>query len=451
MRDSLSEKPFSNVTPFWQRLPQFFLYPMQQQLIWRPVLYALVGSGLWVLGRSGDDDGFSPVILIVAVLVGIGLSIDLMRQAFRILEQTSLGNLRYADFDEPDDMHKMTPYKLYFVMLVQGFFIAIMADIHPFLGLLGSAVVNLMLPASIMVLGHTHSFSDAINPFNVFKMIKACGWPYLALWAFGFILSQCAPVTVMLFLGKVPITLLIALSIFACAYFTLVGFNLMGYTMYQYHQEIGYSPDRNFEINALASSRQNRPLSDDEILAQQIGTLVRDGDINMAIEMVWEELRYDQFNAQLSGHYAKLLMLKGDKSKQLEYAPRHLFALARSGKSGRIGDSWRQARLLDPEFKIDNPDHVLEIAAAAASVREHQIALEIVSGFHKRAAHHKDVPAALVLAGKLLSDHLRQDTRALSLFNHVIAQWPTNPAASEAQQYKDVIERLMQGQGAAQT
>ena len=122
MRDSLSEKSFSNVTPFWQRLPQFFLYPMQQQLIWRPVLYALLGSGLYLLGRSGEDDGFSPVILIVAVLVGIGLSIDLMRQAFRILEQTSLGNLRYADFDKPDDMHKMTPYKLYFVMLVQGFF-----------------------------------------------------------------------------------------------------------------------------------------------------------------------------------------------------------------------------------------------------------------------------------------------------------------------------------------
>ncbi|HWW08004.1 hypothetical protein [Collimonas sp.] len=447
MRDSFSENPYNNITPFWQRLPQFFLYPMQQQLIWRPVVYALAGSGLWLLGRSGEDDGFSPIILIIAVLVGLGFSIDLMRQAFRILEQTSLGNLRYADFDEPDDMHKMTPYKLNFVMLVQGIFIVVMAALHPFLGLLGSAVANLMLPASIMVLGHTHSFTDAINPFNVSKMIKACGWPYLALWVFGFILSQCAPITIALFLGKVSITLLIGLSIFAFAYFTLIGFNLMGYTMYQYHQEIGYAPDRNFETNALAGSRSNRPLSDDEILAQQIGALIRDGDINLAIEMVWEELRYDQFNPQLSGHYAKLLMLKGEKSKQLEYAPRHLFALARSGKAGRIGDAWRQARQLDPEFKIDNPDHVLEIAAAAAAVREYQIALEIVSGFHKRAARHKDVPAVLVLAGKLLSDHLRQDARALSLFNHVIAQWPANPAASEAQRYKNVIEGLTQSAG----
>jgi hypothetical protein len=447
MQDSLSQNPYSNITPFWQRLPLFFLYPLQQQLVWRPVVYALIGSGLWLLGRSGDD-GFSPVILIIAVLVGLGLSIDLMRQAFRILEQTSLGNLRYADFDEPDDMHKMSPYKLYFVMLAQAIFVGIMADLHPFLGLLGSALANLMLPACIMVLGHTHSFTDAINPFNVFKMIKACGWPYLALWAFGFILSQCAPITIALFLGKLPITMMIGLGIFVCAYFTLVGFNLMGYTMYQYHQQIGYAPDRNFEINALASSRQHRPLSDDEILAQQIGALIRDGDIALAIEMVWEELRYDQTNAQLSSHYAKLLMLKGDKGKQLEYAPRHLFTLARSGKAGGIGDTWRQARQLNPEFKIDNPDHVLEIAAAAASVREYQIALEIVSGFHKRAARHKDVPAVLVLAGKLLSDHLRQDARALSLFNHVIAQWPANPAADEAQRYKNVIERL--GQGSAQ-
>ncbi|AIY42803.1 hypothetical protein LT85_3645 [Collimonas arenae] len=442
MQDSLGEKPFSNITPFWQRLPQFFLYPLQGPLIWHPAVYSLIGTGLWLLGRNDEDGGFSPFIMLIAVLVGIGFSLDLTRQAFRILEQTSLGNLRCADFDDADDVHKMSPYKLLLITLVQGFFIAILAAIHPMLELLGTAVANLMLPASIMVLGYTHSFTSAINPLNVFKMIKACGWPYLALWVFGFILSQCAPIVIMLFVGKLSLTLLIAVGIFACAYFTLVGFNLMGYTMYQYHQEIGYSPDRNFEINALASSRNNRPLSDDDILAQQVGALIRDGNIDMAMEMIWEELRYDQFNPQLSSHYAKLLVLKGDKAKQLEYAPRHLFTLARSAKAGRIGDAWKQARRLDPEFKIDNPDHVLEIAAAAASAREYQIALEIISGFHKRAPRHKDVPAVLVLAGKLLSDHLRQDARALTLFNHVIAQWPGNPAANEAQQYKKVIEGL---------
>lgn len=442
MRDSISEKPFSNITPFWQRLPQFFLYPLQGQLIWHPAVYALIGTGLWLLGSNGEEGGFSSFILIIAILVGIGFAIDLTRQAFRILEQTSLGNLRCADFDEPDDVHKMSPYKLLLIMMVQGFFIGILSSIHPMLGLLASAIANLMLPGAIMVLGYTHSFSDAVNPLRVFKMIKACGWPYLSLWVFGFILGQCAPIVILLFAGKLPPTLLIAVGIFACAYFTMVGFNLMGYTMYQYHQEIGYSPDRNFEINALASSRNNRPLSDDEILAQQVGALIRDGNIDMAMEMIWEELRYDQFNPQLSGHYAKLLLLKGDKAKQLEYAPRHLFTLARAGKGGRIGEAWQQARRLNPEFKIDNPDHVLEIAAAAASVRDYQVALEIVSGFHKRAPRHKDVPAVLVLAGKLLSDHLRQDARALTLFNHVIAQWPGSPAAGEAQQYKKVIDAM---------
>lgn len=444
MRDSHSEKPFSNITPFWQRLPQFFLYPLQGQLIWHPAVYALIGTGLWLLGSHDEDGGFSPFILTIAVLVGIGFAIDLTRQAFRILEQTSLGNLRCADFDEADDVHKMSPYKLLLIMIVQGFFVGVLASIHPMLGLLATAIANLMLPASIMVLGYTHSFTDAINPVRVFKMIKACGWPYLALWVFGFILSQCAPIVIMLFVGKLPLTVLIALAIFASAYFTMVGFNLMGYTMYQYHHEIGYSPDRDFEINALASSRNNRPLSDDDILAQQVGALIRDGNIDLAMEMIWEELRYDQFNPQLSAHYAKLLLLKGDKAKQLEYAPRHLFTLARAGKAGRIGEAWQQARRLDPAFKIENPDHVLEIAAAAASVREYQIALEIVSGFHKRAPRHKDVPAALVLAGKLLSDHLRQDARALTLFNHVIAQWPGSPAAGEAQQYKKVIEAMTQ-------
>ncbi|MFJ2988561.1 tol-pal system YbgF family protein [Collimonas sp. NPDC087041] len=442
MSDTATEKPYRNITPFWQRLPQFFLYPAQPQLLWHPAVYALIGAGLWMLGGYGEDGGFSPLILIITVLVGIGFLVDLMRQAFRVLEQTSLGNLRHADFDEPNDVHKMSPYKLLLVVLVQGFFIAILGEIHPLLLLAGNAVANLMLPACIMVLGHTHSFTEAINPFNVFKMIKAVGWPYLALWVFGFILNQSAPVLIALFVGKLPIVLLVGLGIFAFAYFTLVGFNLMGYTMYQYHQEIGYSPDRNFEINALASSRKNRPLTDEEILAQQIGAMIRDGNIDMAMEMVWEELRYDQHNAQLCGHYAKLLMLKGDTKKQLEHAQRHLFALARSGKAGRIGDTWRQARQLDPEFKVDNPDHVLDIATAAASIREYQVALEIVSGFHKRAARHKDVPAVLVLAGKLLSDHLRQDARAMALFNHVIAQWPTSPAAVEAQQYKQIIERL---------
>ncbi|MFC5473438.1 tetratricopeptide repeat protein [Paraherbaspirillum soli] len=443
MSDNIAAKQFSNITPFWQRLPAFFLYPMQPQMIWHPAVYALIGIGLWALGRGGDDEGgFSPFIFKLAVIISLGLAVDLVRLCFRALEQTSLGNLRCTDFDESDEAHKLTPYKLLALFMVQGIFLYILKTIHPNLVLIGNVLVYLMLPASIMVLGSSHSFTEAANPLKAFKIIRAVGWPYLALWVFGFILSQGALIVVILLIKKLPIALLIGVGIFAYAYFNLIWFNMMGYAMYQYHKQIGYAPDRNFEINALAASRKNRPLTDEEILAQQVAAMIRDGNLDLALEFIWEDLRYDQYNAQLSGHYAKLLMLKGDKAKQLEHAQRHLLAIARSGKAGHIGDTWKQARQLNPEFTIDNPDHVLQMAQAAASVREFQTALEITSGFHKRAPRHKDVPAVLVLAGKLISDHLRQDARALSLFNHVIAQWPGDPAAEEAQRYKNVIERL---------
>ena len=101
-----------------------------------------------------------------------------------------LGNLRYIDFDEPNDDHKMSPYKLLLLIILQSIFCIFLASIHFILYLFGMIAVTIIMPACLMVLGSTHSLTETLNPLNTTKIIKAIGWPYLVLWLFGFILGR---------------------------------------------------------------------------------------------------------------------------------------------------------------------------------------------------------------------------------------------------------------------
>jgi hypothetical protein len=73
------------ITAFWNRIPQFFLYPLQL----RPLLFMLVLSGLALLGI------FLPVLRAV---VWIGVALAFLRYAYSILERTAYGVLSSGEY-----------------------------------------------------------------------------------------------------------------------------------------------------------------------------------------------------------------------------------------------------------------------------------------------------------------------------------------------------------------
>src|SRR4051812_27449819 len=103
----LTIKSGGEITPFWQRIPKFFLFPFHAG----PLLYMAALSAASLLA-----------IVLPAFLVEIGIALAALRYAFRILEQTSLGYLR-PDQHELDAKPERAnlPYKLLGVLAGWGF------------------------------------------------------------------------------------------------------------------------------------------------------------------------------------------------------------------------------------------------------------------------------------------------------------------------------------------
>ena len=96
------------------------------------------------------------------------------------------------------------------------------------------------LPASTMSLAINGSIGDALNPVTLATVMKRIGWPYLILYVFLLLVSAGSSAT-QLFLGTVaPVWLIVQLITFVSAYFTVIMFNMMGYVVYQYHEDLGF-------------------------------------------------------------------------------------------------------------------------------------------------------------------------------------------------------------------
>lgn len=239
------------ITPFWQRIPLFFRYPLHAE----PLLYMAALS--------------------LATLIGLILPLP------SPLDQTSLGLLtpeqhRFYDAGERANL----PYKQFAVFFVAGFVISLAGGLGEFAVGLVMIFFVLSMPASIMILSITQSFRAGLNPLAAIGMMRVIGLPYLGLCAFLFLLSSSQGILQMALLPRVPDWMLIPLLNFVAMYFTLIMFNMMGYVVYQYHAPLGVGISAAAPVAATAADT-----------VDAIGQLIGAGQLDAALELAYEAQR----------------------------------------------------------------------------------------------------------------------------------------------------------------
>lgn len=176
-------KQAPRIVPFWQRIPQFFLYPLRPPALWLPLSVAAI------LALTLPKLGGLMIFLLLLFLVFL-----LFTYGYESLDATAQGNT------EPPGIREVMaagdwglPLKQLGILFVFGAFVT-MAD--RLLGELGSALtgfmLSLLLPASVMVLGVERSFMAAVNPVSgtwrglsagPFWACSDCCWRRKAPWA----------------------------------------------------------------------------------------------------------------------------------------------------------------------------------------------------------------------------------------------------------------------------
>lgn len=424
------------VTPFWQRLPKFFLFPFHG-----PVLLAIGGLSL-----ASIAIGFLPVPSPFDYLLGEALIwLSALRQAFNIMEKTSQGYLSPDQYSHqaPDPERVNLPWKLAGVMLLWGILQGFTATLSPALSTIIGVIYLLALPATVMALSLTNSVTGAMNPFRWLGIITGIGKPYLALLFFLFLLSGGGVMVLPILFALFPKTVLLPLVNFVFLYFNVMMFVMMGYALYQYHWELGVD----IRLDPAQQPEAGKSSAPSDAAGAAIATKLVEGDLQGALDLAYEEQRQDAENLVAQDRYHQLLIQAGKRDTALAHGERYVNTLLRLKRQERAFEVYKTLRQLEPTFMADRKDLVLPFARLALKQRNPAMAMELVRAFDKRFPGHGDIPAIYLLSAQVLCDHYRKDDMARAILTTLLMRFPDHPVAAEASPLLQALENMAASKG----
>ena len=411
-----------DIPPFWQQLNRFFLFPLQA----RPLFYAVVLALCSYLLTQG---------LLAAAMVSFGLLLAVSRYSFKAAAFASRGILDTADYSQygSDDDWQVLPWKFFGVMVVHGVFIALLENVNRGLGALGNLVSAFLIPATLMVLIGTGSLRAAISPANLLGAIGGIGLPYFLLCLFLFLLMQGAPMAMMLLLPFVPSTLLLPAITFVVIYFSWVMAVMVGYVMYQNHQEFGIEPDKAPASASAASVAPQDPLAAEARRRDaMVARLVQDGDMKTAVDEAreWQRVSYDNLDDQR--RYHRVLKLTDRVDDLTTHAQQYIPLLLQKQRGGDALEVWGSCYKRDKTFRLNGAENTFNMAQMAWKRNMVPHALALLHGFDLHFGTSELVPQAQELAVRVLKQGANKPDQALKLFARMQKHFPEHPCTQEA-------------------
>jgi tetratricopeptide (TPR) repeat protein len=415
------------IVPFWNRLREIIFYPAHGASMANIVVLALCTLVIFL--------PFRIMALVLLLLVNVAM----YRYAFECLRATANGRLTPPEGGFLSTTDASLGWKLIGLLIIIGVVAVIgVVIIGPRLGIVWMLFLGLCMPAAVMVLAMDESVGAAINPGKWFSIIGRIGWSYLA------VVGLCLAVLMSEGFGQnlvakvmPPAVALVAVSLIS-NYCLVIMFHLMGYLLYQYHDDVGYVPD--------APPALQRPLAamdPDQELLDRAGAMVRDGRPEDATLLLGGRLKASGGTPAVHAQYRKLLNLAGDNTELLRHGQEYLGVLLAQEKDKQALDLLRECQAIDPTFAPAESSQVTRLAEKAAAWGQPQVALKLLGGFHKRFPKSKDIPKNYLLAATIMFERMNQDEPACALLRSLKSTYPDDPLMPQIDAKLDEIQRMM--------
>lgn len=376
--------------PFWHRLRQITLYPFRGA-----ALMMLIGLTLASLL------GFLPVL---GWLFSLILWFSAYKYGFEILRATADGRLEPPETVLAIDdgvIWRFVGLQIVFAMIL---FVAL-ATAGPIGGLVVLVLIAFMQPGCIMSLAIDGDFGRAIDPSTAFAIIGRVGAPYFAVFALLFVI-QASAATAGSWLSEVmpPVLGDLALNLFSF-WGIFAAFHLMGYLVYQYHEDLGYEPETH--RNALPGLPDR-----DRDLLQRAEDFVRDGRPEAALAALREDIGTRAVSLETHELYRRLLHQGSDHTATNEHARQYLNLLMLEKQDRRALGLLREALDANPDFVPMQIEHAEHLADRARLSGQAQLAVDQWQALLRRQPRDVSAPRWALNAALLLVDRFGRDAEA---------------------------------------
>ncbi|MBL8299111.1 MAG: hypothetical protein JNN30_12300 [Rhodanobacteraceae bacterium] len=416
------------IVPFWQRLREISLYPTQPGAMVTLIVLSLAR----LLGLLPGVGGIANLLVMIA----------LYKFAFEVLRATANGNMQppenALDMDESVGRYGVLLQAAFIVLAVLSFFVGglLFGTDGLWFGLAASVILVFGWPGACMSLAIDQNFGHALNPSTWLQIMGRLGWPYFLAFGLMGLIFLSAGNAQALIEDVLPLVIGLPVFYFISGYALLATFHLMGYLVWQYQDELGFTPD------AAPAPLINRNADPDQAILDEAAQMVRDGETDLATETLRAHLRERGGTEAVHTQYRKLLRLKGDTTELLRHGKEWLPILLAQDREKAAVELFRDLSELDPSYAINDAESNTRLANRAATLGQTQLALRLISGFHKRHPKSSDTPQMYLLAARLFSERMGKDAEAKALLTQIRTAYPTHALIPEVDALLKLIESL---------
>ncbi len=382
------------IKPFWEIIPDIFRYPAKGESLVTCGLYAF----LWL---------FALMPSLLGTVIAIGLTAATYRFAYSVLVHTSRGNL------EPPQNHFSYVsgnvfWKQLGLWLLMGFLVFLIGyALGGFFAICAMIIVLFALPMATIVLAIEQSVFRALNPATWFDGIGRIGAPYITLVLFLVLFLASSATLVSYVAPAFPFLIGYVIANFISMYFLVAMFFLMGYVIYQYHEDFGWEPDE--QLDELPTLERANPL------LAQADALIETGQLAEAKDHLKKAISHEGPMSEVATRYWRLLKATGDGEALTVFARQHLEALLQLGEKDRALALIVDCNEIDPDFKFRDGEHCLTFMEMAAERGQHANVVALAKGFTKRYPKHSKTPNVMLLTAKTLSERMGRDDAAFKI------------------------------------
>ena len=410
-----------SIVPFWQRLREITLYPAKTA--------SLITIGVLALAKLL---GLLPGL--VGWLLDLIVTVALYRFAFEVLRATANGRM-----EPPEGMSETDSSLGWMGIWLQVIFIVAGVLLIALLGWIGIALCVVMMfgyPGAVMSLAIDQNLGHALNPGTWLQIMTRLGWPYFVAFGLMLLIFISAGNAQAMLTDLLPLIIGLPVFHFISGYALIATFHLMGYLIWQYQDELGFTPD------AAPMPLINRNADPDQFILDEAAQMVRDGETDLATDALRAHLRERGGTEAVHTQYRKLLRLKGDTAELVRHGKEWLPMLLAQDREKAAVELYRDLVELDPAYSIGDAESNTRLAKRAAALGQTQLALRLISGFHKRHPKSSDIPQMYLLAARLLSERMGKDAEAKALLTQIRTAYPTHALIPEVDALMKLIESL---------
>ena len=403
----------NDIPPFWSRIPAFFLYGL------KPVPL-LLAAGAGILIYLTNSFWISLILYAVAV-----------KYSMTSLQHTLRGELSPPPLSGPViNQGYELPLVLFFILLLYIMALGSIANsLSLVLALLLYLAGLLLFPALIMCLGISESFLFSVNPINWISLVRAIGWPYLALFGLYLSLSGAQASLEYFILDKLDTATRAPVWMTLNTLFMIISFHLMGYVILQYHREL--------ETPAPPGSDDT-----DSHTTPLLDKFIREGNSAAAVEELRSLVNEHPEDLDLRKKLHNYAMLNRHFEVVKKQAPAYMRLLTRSGRPGDAAQLFSDCLAAGEACHPDRPEPYLPIFDILKQRRRFKDAVALTKDFHKRFPGSECTPTLYLELARLFSEELQRDDQAIKLLRFLLQRFPDHDKQADVRQYLDLLERL---------